>query len=101
MAGAVITVKKVDTAAVRLLMVEHDRDDIELCRRELRRSGLDFVSTVVSTPEEFRRAVANEDFDTILAYYRLPGWTGTDVLALARELALDIPLILVTGTLGE
>jgi PAS domain S-box-containing protein len=86
---------------VRIFFVEHERDDIELCMRELRRSGMQFEPAFASTPDEFRRAAAKRHFDVILADYRLPGWSGTDVLALARELELDIPFIFVTGALGE
>ena len=101
MANAVSTITQAAAAPVRILFVEYDSDDIELCMRELRRSGMQFEPAFASTPEEFRRAAATQRFDVILASYRLPGWTGTDVLALARELELDIPFILVTGSLGE
>jgi two-component system, cell cycle sensor histidine kinase and response regulator CckA len=86
---------------IRVLIVEHDQDDIELCLRELKRDGLAIDPKFAGTRAEFAAAVRNGSFDIILADYRLSNWTGIDVLNLARELGLDIPLILVTGTLGE
>ncbi|HXW22073.1 MAG TPA: response regulator, partial [Rhodomicrobium sp.] len=42
-----------------------------------------------------------KSFDVILSDYRLQDWNGMDALAIVKESALDIPFILVTGTLGE
>jgi PAS domain S-box-containing protein len=89
------------SAPLRVLIVEHDQDDIELCLRELKRDGLSIDPKFADTRSEFTAVARDGNFDVILADYRLPNWTGIDVLNLARELGLDIPFILVTGTLGE
>jgi two-component system cell cycle sensor histidine kinase/response regulator CckA len=86
---------------IQLLHVEHVRDDIELCRHEIEKAGLDARIDVVSTPEEFTERIVGKDYDLILADYRLPGWTGLEALSRLKELGLGVPLILVTGTLGE
>jgi two-component system, cell cycle sensor histidine kinase and response regulator CckA len=86
---------------VRVLIVEHNEADVELSLRELRRGGLQIQAQVVATPEEFAKKIEEESFDVILADYRLPGWTGLDVLALEKKHGIENPLILVTGTLGE
>jgi len=89
------------TKPLRLLYIEHDRDDAELCFRALKGAGLDFEMETVATQEELVRKLRDDTFDVALADYRLPGWTGVDVLALIKQLGLDLPLILVTGTLGD
>ena len=86
---------------LRILHAEHDRSDIELCAQELKRSGLNFQAKTAATPDEFGRKLQEQEFDVILTDYRLPGWTGMDTLAQVKKLGLDIPLILVTGTLGD
>lgn len=86
---------------LRLLYVEHEPDDIELSLRELKNSGLDFTVETASTRDDFNRKVRQQIFDVVLADYRLPGWNGMDALAEIKKLGLDIPLILVTGTLGD
>src|ERR1700736_2985343 len=91
----------VTNPTIQLLHVEHVRDDIELCRHEIEKAGLDARIDVVSTPEEFTERIVGKDYDLILADYRLPGWTGLEALSRLKELGLDVPLILVTGTLGE
>jgi PAS domain S-box-containing protein len=42
-----------------------------------------------------------KSFDVVLSDYRMPGWTGVDALTEIVKLGQDIPLILVTGTLGD
>jgi two-component system, cell cycle sensor histidine kinase and response regulator CckA len=87
-------------AALRILHAEHDRSDMQLCAQELKRSGLSFQLQTASTPTEFAEKL-NAEVNVVLADYRLPGWTGMDALAQVKKLGLDIPVILVTGTLGD
>jgi PAS domain S-box-containing protein len=86
---------------LRLLQVEHEADDIELCLRELKKSGLQFEVDTVATREIYVQKLTEKPFDVVIADYRLPGWTGMDALAEIKHRDLNIPLILVTGTLGD
>jgi two-component system cell cycle sensor histidine kinase/response regulator CckA len=86
---------------LRLLQVEHEPDDIELCLRELKKSGLSFEVDTVGTRDAYVRKLEEKPFDVVIADYRLPGWTGMEALAEIKQRGLNIPLILVTGTLGD
>jgi two-component system, cell cycle sensor histidine kinase and response regulator CckA len=86
---------------LRLLQVEHEADDIELYLRELKKSGLQFEVDTVATREIYVEKLIEKQFDVVIADYRLPGWTGLDALAEIKQRGLNIPLILVTGTLGD
>ena len=86
---------------LRLLQVEHEADDIELCLRELKKSGLHFEVDTVAARELYVQKLIEKPFDVVIADYRLPGWTGMDALAEIKQRDLNIPLILVTGTLGD
>jgi len=66
----------------------------------LRRS-FDLTSDVVQTAEEFRQRVKAMVPDVVLADYNLGQWRGTEALTTLREEGLDIPLILVSGVLGD
>ncbi|HEY7680289.1 MAG TPA: ATP-binding protein, partial [Terriglobia bacterium] len=79
----------------------HDPDDVELGRRELERGGYQIRADVVATPQDFTERLRSQRYDLILADYRLPGWTGLEALDLLREEGLDVPFILMSGTLGE
>jgi PAS domain S-box-containing protein len=86
---------------LRVLLVEHDTADAELCVHELTRAGFDVASRLARTRDEFVAYLHAEPFDIVLADFHLPSWTGMDALATLRREGFDIPLVLVTGTLGE
>ncbi|HEY6293618.1 MAG TPA: PAS domain S-box protein, partial [Terriglobia bacterium] len=86
---------------LRIMMIENDRADAALALRELRRAGFEVQADVVQAPDEFHRCLVGGSYDAILADHNLPGWTGTDALTQVRQRGLEIPFILVTGSLGE
>jgi two-component system, cell cycle sensor histidine kinase and response regulator CckA len=86
---------------LRLLFIEHEPDDIEIALQELKKSNLEFHVESVATREDFARILREKPFDIILSDYRLHGWTGMDALSLLKQSGLDVPFVLVTGTLGE
>jgi len=86
---------------LRLLIVEHVAEDVELVLIALKESGVRPDHTVVQGKEEFRQALQSGRYDAVLSDYRLPSWNGLDALKELRESGRDIPFLLVTGTLGE
>ena len=86
---------------LRILIVENDLVDAQLCVRELEKAGLEVMADVVQSREEFSERIRLKAFDIVLADYRLSSWTGMDALQSLQELGLAIPFVLVTGTLGE
>ena len=89
------------SAPIRILMLEHETADIELADRALVREGLLVDLDVAKTRLEFEQKLNANTYDLVLADYRLPGWTGLDALSEIQRLGLNLPLVLVTGTLGE
>jgi PAS domain S-box-containing protein len=88
-------------AVLRVLFLEDDPADVELCLQELKRAGLALCADVVQTPEDFHACLQAAAYDLILADYNLPRWTGMDALETLQSEGRDIPLVLVTGKLGE
>jgi PAS domain S-box-containing protein len=86
---------------LRILCVEDNPADAELCRLCLEEAGFPLSLDVVNTPEVFTERLRAGSYDLVLADYRLPGWTGLDVLNSLRQEQGDTPFILVTGALGE
>jgi len=86
---------------LRLLLVEDNPSDVELVLLALRKDGFDVSSDVVQTVEEFTLRIQANRFDVILADYNLPQWRGMEALEILRCEHLDVPLIVVTGYLGE
>ena len=86
---------------LRILAVEDDPTDVELVLRALRKAGLDAQIDVAQTAESFTNQVQANPYDVILADYNLPSWNGLDSVAVLRREKLDIPVVVVSGALGE
>jgi two-component system, sensor histidine kinase and response regulator len=89
------------SAPRRILMVEDSADDAELTARALRRSGCELSFERVETPETMRAALLREKWDLVIADYSMPHFDGLAALKLLQEQGLDLPFILVSGTVGE
>lgn len=86
---------------IRILMVEDNALDAELISLQLGRAGLPFTAERTWSHQGMVAALQGERFDVILADHVLPGFDGDAALALACEIAPDIPFIFVSGTLTE
>jgi two-component system cell cycle sensor histidine kinase/response regulator CckA len=89
------------TRPLRVLFVDDCDDDVQLSLRILQKAGYEIHKRVVETLEQFRLALSSDDCDLILCDYRLPGWNGGDVLSMVRASGKELPVVMVTGTLGE
>src|SRR6266550_5391648 len=85
---------------LRVLLLEDRPSDAELILHELRRSGYDPVAERVETRQEFLASL-RPDLDIILADYNLPQFDALSALKLVRESGLDVPFIIVSGSIGE
>ncbi len=88
-------------AELRILVLEDDPTDAELIALELRRAGLSFDGRHAEDRASFAAALREFEPDVVLADYRLPSFTGRDALEMVRGWRADVPVIIVTGTLGD
>ena len=88
-------------APLRVLLVEDSEDDAELMLRELRKGGYELRYQRIETAEEMRTALDREEWDLILSDHRLPNFSSIGALALLQNSGLDLPFIIVSGTMGE
>ncbi|MGA9040109.1 MAG: ATP-binding protein [Terriglobales bacterium] len=99
--GRVAEASSTSKLQLRVLLVEDDAADRDLILRELGKGEFEIVCEVVQTADEFRRRVRTNCPDVVLSDYNLGQWRGTEALEILREEGLDIPLILVSGALGD
>jgi PAS domain S-box-containing protein len=83
------------------IVIEDNEDDAILMVREVQRNDYDVQWQRVQTAPEFRAVLARGPIDVILADYTLPQFSAPDALAILRESDLDIPFLVVSGTIGE
>jgi PAS domain S-box-containing protein/putative nucleotidyltransferase with HDIG domain len=88
------------TIALKVLLVEDRPDDGELLIHELRGAGYNPEFIRVTTEADYLKHL-QPDLDIILADYSLPQFDGLRALDLLNECGYDIPLILVSGSIGE
>ena len=86
--------------SLRVLLVEDSEDDAQLVVRELRKGGFDLAWRRVDDAAGMAAALA-EPWDLVLCDYSIPGFGAFEALAMVRERSLDLPFILVSGTVGE
>jgi PAS domain S-box-containing protein len=85
---------------LRVLLVEDNPDDAKMALRELRRAGFEVTSQRVDTEAGFRESL-NHDLDFILSDYAMPEFDGMRALELLNKSGLEIPFIIVSGSIGE
>src|SRR5262249_41111755 len=87
--------------ALRILILEDNVYDAELEINVLEEAGYSCRWRRVETREDFLKQLEEPDYDLILADYSLPSFNGLAALKMALELDLDIPFIIISGTIGE
>ena len=85
---------------LRVLIVEDNPADAELIVRELRRAGFSPDWSRVDTEAAYAAGL-DPAFDIILSDFQLPQFSGLRALEVRRERGLEIPFIIVSGTIGE
>jgi HD-GYP domain-containing protein (c-di-GMP phosphodiesterase class II)/PAS domain-containing protein len=85
---------------LRFLLLEDSQDDARLIIHELRRAGFEPVGERVETEAEFI-AHLGPALDVILADYHQPQFDALRALQLVQVWAPDVPVIVLTGALGD
>lgn len=86
---------------IRLLFIEDSENDVLLLLHHFRNAGYAPTFRRVASATEMREALERERWDLILCDHNLPGFSAQGALRLTRELALDLPFIIVSGVMQE
>src|ERR1700749_200789 len=86
---------------LQLLIADDDSADLELCIASLRKFGVSFHAETAANRDVFVQKLCDRSYDLVLSDFRMKGWTGMDALALLRNAQPEVPLILLTGALGD
>ena len=86
---------------LRLLLVEDNSNDAALVLRALATAGFQLESIRVETAAECRAALVTAQWDLIISDYSLPQFSAMAALGCLHEQQLDLPFIVVSGTIDE
>jgi two-component system, cell cycle sensor histidine kinase and response regulator CckA len=88
-------------SALRILLIEDDPSDAKLVIHQLQRAGHTIDFERVQEPEPMRTALGARPWDAIICDWSMPKFGARAALGVVKELGLDIPFIIVSGTVGE
>ncbi|MFQ5964147.1 MAG: histidine kinase dimerization/phosphoacceptor domain -containing protein [Candidatus Scalinduaceae bacterium] len=86
---------------IRVLIVEDSEDDSVLIVRELERGGYDPKFERVENRQAMRDALSRLTWDVIVCDYAMPKFSMAEALETLQKSGLNLPFILVSGTVGE
>ncbi|HEY5534725.1 MAG TPA: PAS domain S-box protein, partial [Ignavibacteria bacterium] len=88
------------TKKFKALIIEDSKDDLKLMLRELEKGSYEIEYTLVMDAKGLEISL-KEEWDVIISDYSLPGFSGLEALKMCNEKGIDIPFIIVSGTVGE
>ncbi len=86
---------------LHILHLEDDPNDIALVKSTLEAGGVICETTCVKNRVDFIAALERNGIDLVLSDFSLPAFDGLSAVNIVREKWPDLPVILVSGTLGE
>ncbi len=85
---------------LKALLVEDSPDDADLLVQELEDNGYEVTWSRVEDEQSYSNQL-RDDLDVIFSDFSLPQFSTHRALLILKERALEIPFILVSGTIGE
>jgi signal transduction histidine kinase len=86
---------------LRALLIDDSEEEAQLILAALRAGGFDVHHQRVETAEEMRLALQSAAWDVALSDYSMQRFNALDALDILKERHLDLPFIIVSGTVGE
>jgi len=85
---------------LRVLILEDQPVDAELMARALRQSGFNVEWKRVDRKPDYLTELERKP-DIVLADFNVPGFGALEALDVVREQGADVPVIVITGSLGD
>lgn len=86
---------------LHVLMVEDNESDAALALAHLEKAGFGVICQRVDNAADLRSALQAQSWDLILCDYSLPSFDAPSALRIFQETGLDLPFIVVSGTISE
>ncbi|NJD62775.1 MAG: response regulator, partial [Deltaproteobacteria bacterium] len=86
---------------MNLLITEDDKADFLLVESHLKKHGLDIRCRQAASMEDLAAALDEGSWDAVLSDFSIPGMEFRETLALIKERLPNVPIILVSGSIGD
>jgi signal transduction histidine kinase len=86
---------------IKILHLEDSLKDSELIQSMIESGGIVHDYFLADNEKDYINILEKENIDLILSDYSLPGFNGKVALRIAKEYYPHIPIIFVSGTIGE
>jgi PAS domain S-box-containing protein len=86
---------------LRILIIEDSEDDALLVLHQIQNGGYDIEYEIVQTAVAMKAALFEKIWDIVLSDYIMPHFNGLEALSILKESGIDIPFIVISGTIGE
>ena len=84
-----------------VLIVDESADDADLVKRALQRLGRVITLERVETASGMRAALERRAWDVVISDWAASAFSALAVLALLDEMRIDLPVVIVAGTIGD
>jgi two-component system cell cycle sensor histidine kinase/response regulator CckA len=88
-------------SALNVLLVDDSADDAEIIIRELRRGGREISAERVFDADAMSASLRRRRWDLVLSDWTMPAFSGSAALELVKLASVDVPFIIVSGTVTE
>jgi len=86
---------------INILILEDFYEDAELMLLHLTNEGIDFDAKIINNKEDYILSLKSFRPDVILCDHKLPGFDSLSALEILKSTDVDVPFILVTGSVSE
>jgi signal transduction histidine kinase len=86
---------------LRVLVVENSPDDYEILVDHLEQSGFVVTAERIQNRNELVHALDQGIWEAVISDFMLDGFTALDTLRIVQAAGLEVPFIVVSGSVGE
>lgn len=86
---------------IKILLVEDSEDDSLIIIRHIQRGNFNVDFLRVDDAHDMKRALENKSWDICITDHNLPCFNSRAALDMIKETGLDLPAIIVSGSIGE